>query len=52
MLERRFVKVFTISELKLFVACMPNQGKWNEKENKGSANSTSVGNKFLWILFK
>jgi hypothetical protein len=52
MFERRFVEIFTISELKLFVAGMPNQGKWNKKEDKGSANSTCVCNKFLWILFK
>jgi hypothetical protein len=52
MLEGRFVKVFSIGELKFFATSMPNQGKWNEKEDKGSANSTCVSNKFLWILFK
>ena len=52
MLEGRFVKVLTISEFKVFVSSMPNQGKWNEKEDKGPANSSCVRNKFLWILLK
>ncbi len=52
MLEGRFVEVWSIGELKIFVASMPNQSERYKEKDEGTAYSTCIGYEELRVLFK
>ena len=41
-----------MSQLDLFVPCMPHKGQGDEKEDECATYSTSIGDELLWVLFK